>query len=328
VDAGGRGLHWITWASVAVAAALAIWLSWPRQEGDPTFDARVARPTYPAAHPRVLFDEAHFNVHKSKGRYKPFAELIANDGYRVEPNTHRFTEASVAGHDVLVIANALGFWGVAQAFANRFGLEGKVALNRSAFTPAKRDAVTVWVRRGGSLLLIADHSSCGEAARQLSLRFGVDMTNWYAEDNRPNHDPETDNWGFLLFSRANGLLLDHPITRGRDDQERIDKVLTFTGQSLRPPPGSTTFLKLSPTAREYPKNPSPDWDFRSAANLAQGVALEFGDGRVVVLGEAAVLTSQVARFAGQTFRFGMSREGYDNRQLALNIMHWLSHTLN
>jgi hypothetical protein len=67
---------------------------------------------------------------------------------------------------------------------------------------------------------------------------------------------------------------------------------------------------------------------RSAAGLAQGVALEFSKGRVVVLGEAAMLTSQVARSGGRVFHFGMSRASMDNRQLALNVMHWLSHKLN
>jgi hypothetical protein len=41
----------------------------------------------------------------------------------------------------------------------------------------------------------------------------------------------------------------------------------------------------------------------------------------VVLGEAAMLTAQVAP---KGFRFGMNVSGTDNRQLALNIMHWLS----
>ena len=44
-------------------------------------------------------------------------------------------------------------------------------------------------------------------------------------------------------------------------------------------------------------------------------------GSVVVLGEAAMLTAQIAP---QGFRVGMNLPGYGNRQLALNIMHWLS----
>ena len=322
------GCSWTVWVPVVATLAGVVWLSWPRQEGDPTFDAAIANPAYVGSHPRVLFDEGHLNVHTASGRYKPFADLVSADGYRVVPTSRRLVAATLAGNDVLVIANALGVRGVAQALANRIGLAGRLDVNGCAFSGAELDAIARWVREGGSLLLIADHAPCGGAARCLAESFGVGMTDRYAEDGPGRHDPVTDNWGFLVFSRENGLLLDHPITRGRDPSERLTAVLTFTGQALRPPAGSTSFLKLSPTAREYPKSPSPDWDFRSAAGLAQGVALEVGSGRVVVLGEAAVLTSQVAHFAGQTLRFGMSREGFDDRQLALNVMHWLSHALN
>ena len=55
--------------------------------------------------------------------------------------------------------------------------------------------------------------------------------------------------------------------------------------------------------------------------LAQGIALEFGIGRIVVLADAAMLTAQTG-FRG--YRFGMNVTGVDNKQLGLNIMHWLS----
>ncbi len=78
------------------------------QRSDPTFDTKVARPAYAAEHPRVLFDEAHNNFHTTDGRYKPFAEVIANDGFKVIPNKEKFTKALLAKGDVLIIANALG----------------------------------------------------------------------------------------------------------------------------------------------------------------------------------------------------------------------------
>ncbi len=59
-----------------------------------------------------------------------------------------------------------------------------------------------------------------------------------------------------------------------------------------------------------------------AAGRAQGLALAHGKGRVVVLGEAAQLSAQVAGL--EPIRFGMNVPGLDNRQMALNIMHWLS----
>jgi len=58
-----------------------------------------------------------------------------------------------------------------------------------------------------------------------------------------------------------------------------------------------------------------------ARGRAQGVALQFGSGRVVVLGEAAMLTAQIG---GDGHPFGMNVPGNDDRQLALNILHWLS----
>ncbi len=43
-------------------------------------------------------------------------------------------------------------------------------------------------------------------------------------------------------------------------------------------------------------------------------------GRVVVMGEAAELSAQLIG----TERFGMNVPGLDNRQMALNILRWLS----
>ena len=45
--------------------------------------------------------------------------------------------------------------------------------------------------------------------------------------------------------------------------------------------------------------------------------MPFGNGRVVVFGEAAMLTAQ-------NINFGMNYPGTDDRQLTLNVMHWLT----
>ncbi|PYS32009.1 MAG: hypothetical protein DMF75_13160 [Acidobacteria bacterium] len=77
------------------------------------------------------------------------------------------------------------------------------------------------------------------------------------------------------------------------------------------PPGATTVRV------QVPENAAI-----SAAGRAQGIAFNFGKGRAVVFGEAAMLSAQVTGPNGM--KFGMNRPGIDNRQLALNIMHWLS----
>ncbi len=141
----------------------------------------------------------------------------------------------------------------------------------------------------------------------------------------------------LIFSEDNGLLRDHPIVRGRSPAERVRRVLTFTGQSLKDPEAAVPFLALSDVATERPPGPArverAGGDVRvhmeygdpvAAAGRAQGLALEVDAGRVVVLGEAGMLRAQRPR---NGLPVGMNVPGYDNRQLALNIMHWLSRIL-
>ncbi|HLG17490.1 MAG TPA: hypothetical protein VJH03_23805 [Blastocatellia bacterium] len=179
------------------------------------------------------------------------------------------------------------------------------------------------------MLLIIDHLPFSASAAVLSKRFDVELTRGYVID-KTNRNPESDDETELVFTRGNDLLQDHPITQGRNAAERINRIITFSGTSLKGPPGSVAFLKLADTAMDVvpperkqtsPEEAPPDHKQVSAAGRAQGIAMQFGKGRVVVLGEAAALTAQVAR---RGFKFGMNVSGTDNRQLALNIMHWLS----
>ena len=270
------------------------------QRSDPNFDVTVARPVYTDTHPRVLFDEAHHNFHTAAGRYKAFAELMTNDGYRITPNTKSFTAEMLAAYEILIVANALG-----AEWTN----DGEAA--KSAFSSAECEAIEAWVRGGGALLLVTDHEPFGSAADELAKRFGVSMS------KLTTSDPANQTDGGLLFAREKGLIGDHPIMRGRDASEQVNRVLTFTGQSLLGPPDSVALLKFADTAVDHGRNVS-----NSAAGRAQGIAFRHGGGRVVVMGEAAQLSAQVAGYPPSAF--GMNLPACDNRQMALNIMHWLS----
>ena len=79
---------------------------------------------------------------------------------------------------------------------------------------------------GGGLLLVTDHYPTGVAARSLAERFGVKFSGGWTDDpaNRwplPGYGPI---FGHLVFSLENGLLPDHPITRGSDEWEKIEGV--------------------------------------------------------------------------------------------------------
>jgi hypothetical protein len=280
------------------------------QQADPAFNAKVDRPAFPENGPRVLFDEAHNNFHTADGRYKPFADLIASDGFQVEPNRQPLTAERLAGFRILVTANALG--------AER--LDAPEA-SRAAFTDQECDAVRDWVRAGGALLLITDHAPTGAANQSLASRFGVDMSKGTTIDSQ-NYDREGNDDGAILYTKDNGGLLDHPITRGRGAPERVKRVMTFVGQSLKGPVGSVPFLRLSRAAQDVDPAGSAR---RPAGGRAQGLALRYGKGRVVILGEAAMLSAQVV--GPQRRSFGMNRPDIDNRQLALNLMRWLAGNL-
>lgn len=137
----------------------------------------------------------------------------------------------------------------------------------------------------------------------------------YARDDKNKEGWDNER---LAFSRTNGLLIDHAITNGRGPKERIERIVTFTGQPLTGPDGSAPLLRMSDDAY--------DWESRKvrypARGHAQGIAFSFGSERVAMFGEAAFLTAQVDPLG---FKFGMNRLGNDNRQFALNVMHWLSH---
>lgn len=144
--------------------------------------------------------------------------------------------------------------------------------------------------------------------------------------------PEFPSW--LLFTRQNGLLANHPITQGRNRAEQVKQVVTFTGQSLSIPTQGEALLHLSDLAFDLDDRIRSVEDFSkeqgvSAANRAQGVALTFGKERVLILGEAATISAQIVQIPNEgTFLVGMNNSKFDNRQFALNSMHWLSKLLN
>ena len=300
---------------------------------DPDFKPVVERPAYPRNGPTVAIDEAHSKFHTAAGQYKPFADLLTNDGYRVIASTRKFETGILAGIDVLVVSNARD-------------LEALKAGNLAspAFTERECDVVRDWVRKGGSLLLIADHAPFGHAAESLGKRFGVTMGKGWVFDRASTGGITTQ----LVFSNENGLLGVHPILRGRDASEQVKSIRSFTGQSLGVPVGTTILMKLSTTAREAPTPDDLDAEAAAARSTdtstgtigshsspvvgrAQGIAMTFGRGRVVVLGEAGLFSAQVVRFTDRNqqreMKFGMNVPGNDDRQFALNVLHWLSRLL-
>lgn len=282
----------------------------PLAPADNDFDVTLPNPTYSTNKPKILFDEGHNNIHKTSGTYKPFVTLIKNDGCEVTAIDKQITSEVLSDFDIYIIANA----------------RGKGDLNDTpAFTGQECNSIKEWVSNGGSLLLITDHFPMGSAVEILADKFGVEMQKGIVQDS-VYHDKSSTDESQLEFSRENKLLGDCDITKG------IDKVITFTGQSIKCKDSCISFLNLSDVAYDMTAKTEvlKDGDDtrvnvtfnnpQSAKGRSQGLALKYGKGKVIVLGEAAMLSAQLSR---DNSKFGMNVNS-DNKKLALNIVHWLA----
>ena len=281
-----------------------------QQVANPNFNPQIGKPEFPADRgPVVMLDEAHFNFHTVEGRYKPFAELLRRDGYRVLPFRDKFSRDSLKGLQILVIANAL---------AERNQQDWSLP-NPSAFTDEEIKAVEQWVRGGGSLMLIADHMPMAGAAEKLGEAFGARWNNGFAMIENAR--------GPMIFNRSDGSLASHPITDGRRADERIDEVTTFTGSAFQVGKDAhplivfgSDVISLMPTvAWEF----KPDTPRVSVKGWCQGAALKYGKGRVALFGEAAMFSAQLGGANRQPI--GMNAPvAKQNYKLLLNTLHWLS----
>lgn len=283
-----------------------------QQVPDTDYNPGIDRPRFEDGEgPVVLVDAAHNNFHTADGRYGAFARLLRRDGYVVESSGQPFTRALLARASVLVIANA-----IAEENVGNWELP-----TPSAFSQEEIRAVEEWVRAGGALLLIADHMPIAGNAEDLAAAFGVRFQNGFAFD--------AEGGGTFVFSRLDGTLGDHPVTRGSGGGTRIESVVTFTGQAFRIDPGvrSMAILTLPEGATLF--LPRIAWEFDEgtpripAAHLLQGAVIEHGEGRLGVFGEAAMFSAQLAGPNRQPM--GMNRpDAAENYRLVLNLLRWLT----
>ena len=310
---------------LAAAAALVAALVEPaaaQQVPDTLFDTSIARPMWAeGSGPRLVLDQAHFNFHTLAGRYRPFGDLARHDGFRVGAGTAAFTRESLTACDLLVIANAAGELDLGGANAEH-----------DAFTPDECAAVRAWVEKGGALLLIADHAPFGAATASLARALGVDLRNSYTADPRRGAKGSEMN---PVYEPGAGLDTTHAIVRGRDASERVRRVKAFTGESVAGPPGAVSICALSDEAYDIrmsfvefqrARGKVPKDARVPASGRAQLIAFALGKGRVVVAGEAAMFTAQLAGPGGE-YQMGMNEPGLDNRQFATNVLRWLAKKL-
>jgi hypothetical protein len=268
------------------------------------YNPDIADPAYKRGEGSIiLLDEAHHNFHTLNGRFKPFANVLQNDGYVVRASKESFTTETLGKGKILVIANALH-----ASNRDQWSLP-----NPSAFTDAEIETVNQWVKDGGSLFLIADHMPFPGAAEKLAASFGFKFYNGFAQQRG----------GKDIFTVGKGLV-ESSLTKGRNERETVTSLQSFTGQAFEIPDGAQAVIVLNSDFEM--KMPQVAWEFTketktiSAENFLQGACMNYGQGRVVVFGEAAMFTAQLQ---GKN-KMGMNtKSASQNAQFLLNTVHWL-----
>ena len=295
---------------ILILISLALFIGvYAQQVADTGYNPVIHDPVYePGKGPVVYIDEGHHNFHTKEGRYKAFSNLVERDGYVVKGYTGEFERKKLSKGKILVISNAL----------NEKNVRDWTLPNLSAFTGSEIEIVRQWVFDGGSLFLIADHMPMAGAARDLAAAFGFGFTNGFVFDTAAR--------GPAIFKTQDGTLIESRITKGRNDHERVEQIATFTGQAFKIPDDATPVLVFDDRYVNF--LPDTAWAFNekterfNAGGWSQGAYLLFGKGRIVVFGEAAMFSAQLA--GPDKIKAGMNHEiAKENYQLLLNIIHWL-----
>lgn len=281
-----------------------------QQIGDPEFKPQIFKPAYEINKGTEIFiDEFHNNFHTRDGRYKPFAELLEKDGYIIKSFNKPFTKELLSEVKILVISNPI----------NEINNTNWTLPTPSAFLKEEIESLENWVHSGGSLFLIADHMPFPGASEELALKFGFKLNNGFASDT-------TNPGGHDLFTKSEKTLEDNFITNGRNNNEIADSIYSFTGSAFQIPVDAESILTLNKNFISFMTDTA--WVFSdniqkiSAAGWSQGAIKKHGKGKVVMWGEAAMFTAQLA--GNNQFKIGMNApKAKNNYKLLLNIIHWL-----
>jgi hypothetical protein len=281
-----------------------------QQVADSGFRHPIAQPAFVTGKgPMVCMDVAHNNhpaEHRFPGTFHPLVALLRADGYRVRDSREAFSAGTLGECEILIVATAMsdahvGNWWLPRA---------------SAFTSTEISELHRWLRRGGALLLIADHIPTSGAVADLGAILGVIPLDGWA---RLRPDTATD-----VFARARGEVADHSITRGRSAAERIDSVATFHGHAFRASREWAPLLLFSAGSVGFvpiPDLPRAEWPHFPVEGWAHAAARRIGKGRVVWLGEVSTCTALRGPI-------GMNHPAArQNAQFCLNTARWLSGVL-
>ncbi len=275
-----------------------------QQEVDDDYTPVIAQPLYKTQQgPVVLIDGGHNNFHKLAGKYAPFGKVLKANGFRLQTTSGAIKSEDLNDVKILVVANAL----------HKQNADSWQQPVYPAFTADEIEIIKKWVSNGGGLFLIADHMPFAGAVKDLAKAMGYELYDGFAMSG-PGHK-------YDIFSYDNDMLKHTGVT---DRNGSVNTVITYTGHAFKTPEGATSILTFNSEYKVL--MPEVAWQFSRemkmipADGLSQLAYSNYGSGKVVLAGEAAMFTAQ--KVPG-VIKFGLNADmPNDNLQLLLNILGW------
>lgn len=312
-----RTLRALAVLAVLAGASVAA-VRWATGTTGPDFAGTVDPPIWRADGPSVLIDDAHWNFGTGRTRLVALGQLLSADGYRVLPGANATRAETLVDARIAVIVNPLGVPGVLRRAADTVRIGDLPLFDDDALLLQEIETTAQWVENGGSLLLAVDEAPYARGGVGLAARLGVTLRGRAVVDVGHSEGP-SPSW--LVFSRENGLVGEHPIVDGIAGLPPVNFVVAFAGQALEAGAHAVPLLRLSPSATEVARAGDPPTTGRPVGGLAMAVAFELGRGRVVVVGDSHLLTNDARAGGGAT---GLEWPSTNNTRFARAVFAWLS----
>ena len=309
-------------AILLFVAVSGISLARDRQTAFSEYAYNNENPAYSAQSGPQIVIHRYVSPYLQRGSFEPFAALAETDGFKVQWLDGPITAEALAETDVLAIVNAYSRSG--QGDYRRYSTMDVPSI----YSEAELDLIVSWVEKGGSLLLLADHSPFAGGTIALAGRFGA----IYMTGHALRSDSISENKHVHIDFRrtpdghGQGKLNGHPIVDGELGIGRIEHFYAFGGQAIIPPQEATNLLQI-PNGFEAILTFRLTEEFYSApridaSGLSQGMAMTAGQGRVAIFGEAGGFTTQRI---DDDEPFGLADPAADqNAEFVLSTLRWLA----
>lgn len=274
---------------------------------DPSFDSKVLQPFYKNNRgPKVLIDGGHHNFFVQKSLMNPFIDLVKSDGYNPQIDSLPITKKHLSTYDIVVLNPAYPFDYVAK----------KEVGDLKAYSKEEIDHIYNYVKKGGSLFILAERSPFVNVMAPLLDKFGITSIFGTLEDTL--YQDKKFGKNVIHYSKENGMLTgDHPILTGRNASEEINHIIMIGGSAFKGK-DYTNILPTSSVAQMGNAGITTPVELGSS----QGLVGKVGKGKVIVLSDTEIFIAML--FGKDKLRVGMQMPNYDMKQFALNIIHWLS----